>query len=274
MNNKLLGNADYFPSEEHQVSFAYQCLSGPAADRLRSHFRYLYDPTAPREIVTIQAFCDLLNRYFKDPAARQKADTTLATLSQRGMPFHEFITIFEDTLADSTYADLDRATWLALLTPRLSNELYQAYTNGEPPKTYEAFVNWLRNKDALVQARRASQFTSQGPRRPGPPASAAAAAIAPNLAFAPRPPFVPRPAPYAALTTSQGGSRMDIDTDAAANQKGPDGRLTEAAKDIRRRLGNCLRCNQPGHFATSCPLGQRLRAASPDPQAPTYSLKE
>ena len=70
---------------------------------------------------------------------------------------------------------------------------------------------------------------------------------------------------------------MDIDTDAAANQKGPDGRLTEAAKDIRRRLGNCLRCNKPGHWAPSCPLGhQRLRAASPDLQTPASDdpLKE
>ncbi len=61
------------------------------------------------------------------------------------------------------------------------------------------------------------------------------------------------------LPVSQGGSKMDLDN--VSKERGPDGRLTQAARDARRSLGRCFRCNQPGHLAISCPLATQVRAA-------------
>jgi hypothetical protein len=269
LTNKLQGNADHFRSEFDQVAFAYQCLSDRAADRIRSHFRHLYDPSAAPEITSIKAFVDLLQRYFSDPAARQKADSTLNTFAQRNLPFHEFIARFEDLLADSSWAEYDRsAAWIKLLQPKLSDELYDKVVAADAvPKTYDAYVDWLRAKDTLIQARKATR-----PERATPTSRPAPAAARPALAV-PAVPVAP-----VALPVSRGGSAMDLDS--KSKEKGPDGKLTPAAKDARRALGRCLRCNEAGHIAISCPLGLRpaLRSASPVAAtvspAPTEELKD
>lgn len=263
LNNKLHGNADHFSSELDKVRFAYQCLEETPADRIRSHFRHLYDPSLPPEITTVSAFLALINLNFKDPSARQKADNKLPILAQRGTPFHDFINNFEDVVSESTFADQGRSTWKALLIPRLSDDLSSVVIAADnPPDSYEEFVRWLRTKDAHIQARKATRPATTTPSVPVRRSNATTAAF-----VAPAAPDV--------LTVAQGGSRMDLDSQ--SKEKGPDGRLTQTAKDARRRLGRCLRCNETGHFANLCPLGSRspaLRSVSPSAGSRAEELKD
>lgn len=259
--NKLHGNADHFRSEADQVAFAYACLSEAAADRLRPHFRHLFQPGLAPEITTVTEFLALLKQYFQDPARQQKADAKLTALAQRGTPFHEFISVFEDVISESSWADQDPKTWKTLLLPKLSDDLADVVIKSDAvPESYDSFVLWLRGKDTLIQARRATRPARSSLQRPAvlqTPASVSVSVSAP---------------PTTAPTTAQGGDRMDLD--AQSQQKGPDGRLTAAARDARRLLGRCFRCNKPGHLSQSCPLSSRSAPAVRSlPSADTEQLK-
>lgn len=46
---------------------------------------------------------------------------------------------------------------------------------------------------------------------------------------------------------------MDLDT--ISRCKDENGHLTKEAKDARRKLGRCIRCNKSGYIVIDCPLG-------------------
>ncbi|KAI0993023.1 hypothetical protein K3495_g15161 [Podosphaera aphanis] len=179
------------------------------------------------------------------------------------MKFHDFITTFEDNMADSAYSEFDKTHWKKMLYRRLSRELRVLLNAAsDAPAEYHAFVNYLREKDAVNQSIKSSpgQFQSAGPYRP--PSSAATPAsktLIPTAPASQMPSFYrpPNPAP---LTVSQGGTAMDLDM--VSREKGPDGKLTPQAKNARRTLGRCVWCNQMGHFAISCPLGSQTVATT------------
>ena len=61
---------------------------------------------------------------------------------------------------------------------------------------------------------------------------------------------------------------MDLDVinasclEAISRERGDDGKLTARAKEARRSLGRCLRCNQEGHIAMFCTLHKRIQTLS------------
>lgn len=57
-----------------------------------------------------------------------------------------------------------------------------------------------------------------------------------------------------ASTTVVSSSATPMDIDATKVKHPP---LSDAEKARRRKEGLCLRCGQPGHFATACPLGSK-----------------
>jgi hypothetical protein len=103
------------------------------------------------------------------------------------------------------------------------------------PINYDDFVSFLRIKDAKIQSLRSTtnftrtQRDNDQSRIPS------------------------RSSGVSETPISQGGTGMDLDVQ--SQQKGPDGKLTTAAKNARRTLGRCLRCNKAGHYASACPLG-------------------
>lgn len=267
--NQINSNHNQFPTEIAKVQFAYQCLGPGALTKMRSLFRCLEDPTIPQEIKTLSEFLSALKQRCQDPGLCEKATRTVETLYQKGMKFHDFITIFEDNMTDSTFGCLDKVHWKIMLERRLSTRLRNALVTAHSvPDEYHAFVAYLREKDAAFQEINYSSKIAnpQMPYIPNTPTvlNSATPRLAVNFPSSNE------------LTVSQGGSAMDLDL--LSREKGPDGRLTRQAKDARRSLGRCYRCNKNGHLAMNCPLGKKsafpVSAVEITPSAESESLKD
>lgn len=254
VTNLIQGQDEQLPTEMDKVRYAYQCLGPGALSKMRSSFRCLEDPSVPAEITTLSDFITALKQQCQDPGLEEKASRTIDSLQQNNMSFHNFITIFEDNMADSSYGNLDKSQWRVMLQRRLSTRLRNALVMAsDVPSNYHAFVTYLRKKDAAFQ----EIYASRNPSAPWRPKIAASQVV----------PAVHEP------TVSQGGSAMDLDT--ISREKGEDGRLTAGAKNARRALGRCLWCNKTGHIVSSCPLSSRT-VASTSMESPSHSesLKE
>lgn len=252
LTNEILSDEGQFPTEMSKIRFAYRCLGPGALAKMRSSFRNLEDPTVPAEITTFKDFLLALKQRCQDPSLCEKASITVEGLYQKNTNFHDFITIFEDNMADSIYAQNDKSQWKIMLQRRLSIRLRNALvTATDVPTEYHAFVAYLREKDAAFQEIQASKHPTglSGYSRLTFPSS--------------QPPFtinspsssshtLPQASPE--LTVSQGGTAMDLDS--ISEERDSDGRLTPQAKNARKALGRCLRCNKIGHFAIKCPLGK------------------
>ncbi|KAI0992289.1 hypothetical protein K3495_g15897 [Podosphaera aphanis] len=218
---------------------------------MRSLFRHLEDPKVPEEIKSLNEFLAALKQRCQDPGLEERASRTIDSLSMGNSSFHQFITVFEDNMADSTYADQDKSQWRVMLRRRLSPKLKDALVMAtDIPKDYHEFVAYLRQKDAGFHEARSTNIPLSSTH--APPSS-------PRIL-----PLTPSFPEYKELTVSQGGTAMDLD--AISQQKGEDGRLTQEAKDARRALGQCIWCNRSGHFAINCPLGSRGRTPAPTKQ--------
>ncbi|KAI0994083.1 hypothetical protein K3495_g14099 [Podosphaera aphanis] len=56
-----------------------------------------------------------------------------------------------------------------------------------------------------------------------------------------------------------------MDLDVISRQKLPNGRLTQQAKDARRTLGRCVRCNKSGHTVNEySPESRTIAFAAPE----------
>lgn len=239
--NKINGTPALFPNEETKIRYAYGCLSNSARDRMDLEFRFLADPTLPVTMRTVQDFMAKMTLYFDDPARAYKADQKLGSIRQANRPFHAFLAEFEETLNESSSASFPREAFVPWINVAISDELRQAMATLDPPSDYIGFVALCQKIDAKLAAGR----RSIAPRKITSPASWAA-----PWRPKPQPTTIPPPEP----TTSQGGNRMDLDL---LSQEKENGRLTPRAKEARRALGRCLRCNQSGHFVSTCPTLQQ-----------------
>lgn len=241
--NEIQSNENQFPTEISKVRFAYRCLGPGALNKMRSSFRCLEDPSAPVEINNIEQFISALKQRCQDPSLCEKSSLAVEGLYQKNSSFHDFITLFEDHMADSTYATLDKSQWKVMLQRRLSTRLRSALVTAfNVPTDYHAFVAYLREKDAAFQEITASRRTIGPLDNPGP-----------SRNFVPKPSIPINTHVYQPeLTVSQGGSAMDLDS--LSMQRGPDGRVTPEARNARRQLGRCFRCNKVGHLANNCLL--------------------
>lgn len=239
---KINYNVEAFPTEGHKVAYAFACLEPEVRKALGNRFS-----AAGRAAVrSLDEFVDLLTHRFDDPARQEKADLKLDEMKQRGRNFLDFHAEFETTLAESSYADSSEATKIHLLRARISRELNDIFHYVSVPTEYEAFVRKCHKKEAAYKVGQA--MTNPGAnkaRLPSPSSSSSKPPI----------PFSRRAAsPLDSIPVSKGGNMMDLD--AVSRQKGPDGRLTEAAKRARLALRRCLRCNETGHIVRTCPLGE------------------
>lgn len=261
LTNKLAVDSHLFDGEEAKVGYGYACLSPLAKERLAVEFVHLRDPSLTPKITNFTTFLSTLKRYFDDPGRKLKADQKITSIRQGSRPFTTFLADWDTTLAHSTYATASEATKISLLRNALCIELHQEFVGRTLPTAYEDLVDLCKSLDADLQqiasfrrniTPRNSTYTR--PSLPRAESSNMSPPVATSLAQQTSQPIV---TPADRRTVSQGGNLMDLD--AASKEKGPDGRLTPNAKFARRSLNRCLRCNQPGHIANNCPLGQRLR---------------
>lgn len=235
--------SEQFDSEIAEVRFAYNCLGPGALSKMRSSFRCLEDPSFPPEINTLEEFLRALKQRCEDPSLRDQATTKVEEMRQHNMKFHDFITLFEDNMADSIYSSIDKSNWKLMLERRLSPQLRSIIlSSSDVPEEYHSFVAYLRRKDAGYQEILASNYSSTSRARP-------------PLTFPTPPSKPPFPSSSSNLKVSQGGSAMDLDM--LSRERGPDGHLTPQAKSARKALGRCMWCNKLGHMAYNCPLNSR-----------------
>lgn len=270
LTNKVTIDSHLFDTEAAKVGYSYACLMPKAQEILSVEFAYLRNPylPLPTSVSTFANFIGLLKRRFDDPGREKKADRKILSMKQSNRPFADFLVDWNRTLSDSGYRDDPDRTRIRLLSSALSIELQTHFLGRAVPSAdYDAFVDFCKELDAQLQ-QLASLRRAVGPRSapltmaPAPVPAVKAKAISAAV-----------PHPDLTRTVSPGGDLMDLD--AASREQQPDGKLTKRAKDARRALGRCLRCNQPGHIATACPLGQRLRATQLDTVDPAADeLKE
>lgn len=267
LTNKLAVDGHIFHGEDAKIGYGYACLSPSAKERLAVEFAHLRNPELSPKISTFPKFIDTLKRYFDDPGRTLKADQKITTMRQGNRPFTTFLAEWDTTLAHSTYATAPDATKTSLLRNTLCIELHEQFVGRTLPPTYEGLVDLCKSLDADLQQvasyRRNLTVRSQTTSRPTPfRTPVLSPAFQTSYPVRHPEPLIQHAQATTPLpdqrTVSQGGNLMDLDS--ASKEKGPEGRLTQNAKDARRRLNRCLRCNQPGHVAINCPLGQRLRA--------------
>lgn len=168
LTNAIQGQDEQLPTEIDKVRYANQCLGPGALLKMRSSFRCLEDPSVPAEILTLSDFITALKQRCQDPGLEEKASRFIDGLHQKSMKFHDFITLFEDNMADSSYGNLDKSQWRVMLQRRLSSRLRNALVMASDiPSDYHSFVAYLREKDAVFQEIQASQ-PSLAPWRPNP----------------------------------------------------------------------------------------------------------
>lgn len=265
LRNQLLGQEELFPDEISKVRFAYQCLGPGALSKMRSCFRCLEDPSVPSEINSLEEFMTALKRECEDPQLRDKATRAVEQMTQQNMRFHEFIKLFHDKIADSTYAKNDKNTWKTMLERRLSCKLREVLLSAsDVPTEYYEFVAYLRRKDAAIQEWQTAFPSATTTLAPPPAPESIHRAVS-----------IPFKAPSSSIsepTVSQGGTAMDLDL--ISRQKNPEGRLTQQAKDARRALGRCVRCNGVGHWVRNCPLGSKKSSILAVDVAPVQKSEE
>lgn len=290
--NKLTVDCHLYLTEEDKVGYAYACLSPRAQDAISVEFAHLRDPSLSASVRSFVDLVRLLKRRFDDPGRREKANRRLTTMKQGNRSFADFLVDWNRTLADSEYAADPPTICVRLLRSALSIELLTHFVGRSvPTNDYDAFIDFCKELDAQLQQiaslrrnifpRSPTADSARSPPAATPtytprPAPAAPSAPRPFAAFAPP---APRPfgasAPPALRTfpatprlsrsaddrlVSQGGNKMDLD--AASEERDPSGRVTPAAREARRILGHCYRCNGKGHLAQTCTDRSQLRAAN------------
>lgn len=308
---KLEANADHYPNVTAQIRYIYSRFSDIVQQRMVEHFRNYEDPTIQTSIHSAEDLFKLLREQFEDPARRTKATNSLRELRQKNRTFVEYEAEFRLKLSQSEFSQHPDLT-VQYMRDGVSEELFNCFSAYPPPRnSLQAFCAYCRLRDAEIQDNRQykvrSQSRTQGSTSQHSRPSSYKSQSQPQQQWQPRQaqpnvattvfhgkplnsftPPVPMNNASVEKTTTQGGSRMDLD--AVSNERTADNRLTEAAKDARRQLRRCLRCNQEGHIAMNCPIGQRpqyqqqlresRQSPSPPPEGlpspPTYSqqLKE
>ncbi|KAI1006282.1 hypothetical protein K3495_g1939 [Podosphaera aphanis] len=149
-------------SEAEKVRYAYQLLGPGALAKMRSSFRCLEDPLAPADINTLNEFLATFRQRCQDPGLEERASYVVDNLQQKNMRFHDFITIFEDNMADSSYGSLDKSQWRVMLRRRLPIRLRNALVMAtDIPTDYHQLVAYLREKDAGFHEVKASTNPSE-----------------------------------------------------------------------------------------------------------------
>ena len=82
----------------------------------------------------------------------ERAIRKVETFHQQDRSFHDFISHFEDNLADLTYSSHEESQWKTMLERQLSKELRNLLSSASnTPIEYNESVDYLRKKDANIQ---------------------------------------------------------------------------------------------------------------------------
>lgn len=247
---KLQFHANSFTGEPQQVAYAYSWLGSDAQKRFHSKFTN----EGILSITTMLDFVSFLRLQFEDPTRRAKADAKLETLKQLNRPFLAFITEWEDLVAYSSWSAVDKDLLVHTLHNKVSGEIRSSFLSVTPPSTYQAFVTFCHEREVMYNNYQPITVPRSHPiSRNGITASRFAFQQSngvPRSFSAPRqfnPPIIQSRTPP---TNRSAPEPMDLDL--TSQERGPDGRITSAAREARRQLGRCYRCNQIGHRAVDC----------------------
>jgi hypothetical protein len=242
---KLAGQPRQYPTEQSQLQYAFNRLSGAAFNQVRS---YLQEDTGIINFQTLNEFLENIKAVYDDPdrARTARKELNKLTMGPEFPTFPLYLAEFRRLVGDM---DLNDSAQMFELEKGLTTDLRNALIMRGGITTLAEMVAGCREIDAAMRALQAEQVTvktsnpprpAQAPRAPAPPAPAPRPA-------APRPAATPAPASPAHPTDSNSGSYGAAPMNLSASEK-------QQRRAGRMARGECTYCGTLGHFRADCAL--------------------
>lgn len=236
IKTKLENNHDYYPSDHSKIQYIHTRTEGKAASICLPYVSG-HD---------LEAFMTRLEVSFGNPDRERDARRGLEQLRQTNKPFTDHLARFQEL---SAYANLDDATLHYLLVNSISQELATFLITAPVPASpdLQGAISHLQGVSSRWAATQNRAPTNKNTLNQRLFAANQRTASTPNVTYA-----APAAAPFRGLTTSQGGSRMDL-SQLDANKK-----LLPSIRADRTAKGLCLYCGN--HPALAGGVVQRCEA--------------
>jgi hypothetical protein len=250
MNMKLLVNADRYPSLQSQLAYVVSRTGRNAKNQLLPYVK-----AGVIKFASLEDCFSVLNLAFDDPDRKATALRKLRTLKQGNKPFNEYLTEFQQYIAEVDYNDESKKN---TLMGGISDELQDLLVTQDEPLTYSAAVTLLQKLDSKRRARNiVYSYTRQHTPRPTLPIGKSNQPYTTQTTqhtqtYRPIPrPFLP---PNARDPDVMDLSQANKDRTQPRNRenKGPRPPVTDAEKQRRIDDDDCLYCGFHGHYARDC----------------------
>lgn len=237
-------------TERQKIIYAYSCLGEKAQKRVNSYFPI----GGPPRIHDLEQLCTILRLQFEDPAMQTKADAKLHGMKQGTRPFRDFLADWEETIEQSSWANVPKDGLVSSLGYKVSRKLREAFAYAAPPRDYQGFVEHCVQQEVFFEEHHHSSRTQTST-----PPSQTWARMRPTRHRA------PAQAP---------GEPMDWEPTGITNAHLRP--LTARERETLRASNGCFRCRRPnaGHLARDCPgnpVPARAAAVAPPPPQPQAS---
>lgn len=238
MQHKLQTDKLALGSDRDRFNYIYSRL-GPTPQRTCATFVQAYSHNGKPE-----EFLEHLGRYYSDPDLQRRATEELRSLKQKPtQPFHQFLPIFEQKLADAGGAAWPPTAVISYLNGSLNRRTQLALVSCVGlPTTWDEYVSVIYSISSRLESVTAEFPGKERPSRPA------------NRAWVDEMDWEPttRVASGASRSRPAGGSQQKPEDAALRGKRAKWVDDEEIAK--RRKEGRCFRCGRTYCRVDRCPL--------------------
>jgi len=146
---KVIGNASRFPTDQHQLIYAFGRLGGIAREQIMPYVR-----TGQIDLANLEALITVLDNAFGDPNRVATAERELRELRQKNRELSLYLADFTRIMADLQWDELAKRS---TFENGLSEELKDALVLCNPPVDFNEFVALCQRLDSALRARAAEK---------------------------------------------------------------------------------------------------------------------